>query len=171
MHYVFLCCCKTQYNTMYHKLYNSLFFYAHLLWTIRVVEVEMDPLRLAVQEYTPASDGDTPVSVRTLVNRAPVEVGGAGVRGTPGGPSHWKSGVSVTPLGRESEQVRVTVSPATTGDEGEDVSEIVAGSVKGALYRDKYTYFQYYFTLPIVWSSPTVTSPGRVLEMDIILTE
>ena len=51
------------------------------------------------------------------------------MRGTPF-LSHWKTGVSVTPLGREREQVKVTVAPAMTGDEGEEVSEILAGSVK-----------------------------------------
>ena len=43
--------------------------------------------------------------------------------------SHCKTGVPVTPLGREREQVRVTVAPAMTGDEGEEVSEMVADSV------------------------------------------
>ena len=43
--------------------------------------------------------------------------------------SHWKTGVSVTPLGREREQVRVTVAPAMTGDEEEELSEILADSV------------------------------------------
>ena len=47
-----------------------------------------------------------------------------------GGPTHWKTGVSVTPLGRERKQVRMIVAPAMTGDEGEEVSEMVAGSEK-----------------------------------------
>ena len=64
--------------------------------------------------------------MRVLVNISPVEVA---VRGTPF-LSHWKSGVSVTPLGREREQVRVTVAPAMTGDEGEEVSKMVAGTVR-----------------------------------------
>ena len=55
-------------------------------------------------------------------------VGVAGVRVTPPGPSHWKSGVPVTPSGRVTEQVRVTDSPATTEEEGEEVRETVAGS-------------------------------------------
>ena len=53
-------------------------------------------------------------------------VGLAGVGVTPG-PSHWKTGVSVTPLGRVTEQVRVTVSPAMMEGE-EEVREMVAGS-------------------------------------------
>ena len=89
-----------------------------------LVVLEMDPLRLAVQEYTPASDGDISLSVRSL--ETPVEMA---VRGTPF-LSHWKTGVSVTPLSREREQVRVTVAPAMTGDEGEEVSEMVAGAVE-----------------------------------------
>ena len=52
------------------------------------------------------------------------------MRGTPVGPSHRKSGVPVTPLGREREQVRVTVAPSMTGDEGEELSEMVAGAVE-----------------------------------------
>ena len=45
------------------------------------------------------------------------------------GPSHLKSGVPVTLLGREMEQERVKLSPATTGEEGEEVRERVAASV------------------------------------------
>ena len=55
-------------------------------------------------------------------------VGSAGVGVTPG-PSHWKSGVPFTPIGRVTEQVRVTVSPAMMGEEGEEVREMVVGSV------------------------------------------
>ena len=55
-------------------------------------------------------------------------VGSAGVGVTPG-PSHWKFGVPVTPVGRVTEQVRVTVSPAMMGEEGEEVREMVVGSV------------------------------------------
>ena len=67
------------------------------------------------------------MSVRILEATPSLEVGSAGVGVTPG-PSHWKTGVSVTPLGREREQVRVTVSPAmTVGEEGD--REMVAGSV------------------------------------------
>ena len=53
-------------------------------------------------------------------------VGTAGVGVTPG-PSHWKTGAPVTPLGRMTEQTRVTVSPALMEGE-EEVMEIVAGS-------------------------------------------
>ena len=53
-------------------------------------------------------------------------VGTAGVGVTPG-PSHWKTGAPVTPLGRVTEQTRVTVSPAMMEGE-EEVREIVAGS-------------------------------------------
>ena len=51
------------------------------------------------------------------------------MRGTPF-LSHWKTGASVTPLGREREQVRVTVAPAMTGDGGEELSEMVTDSVE-----------------------------------------
>ena len=60
----------------------------------------------------------------------PLVVGSAGVGVTPG-PSHWKTGVPVTPLGRVTEQERVTVSPAMTEGE-EEVREMVAGS--GEIY-------------------------------------
>ena len=67
------------------------------------------------------------MSVRILKTTPPLEVVSYGVGVIPG-PSHWKTGVSVTPLGREMEQVRVTVSPTmTVGEEG--VREMVAGSV------------------------------------------
>ena len=56
----------------------------------------------------------------------------AGVRVTPPGPSHRKSGVPVTPSGRVTEQVRVTDSPATT-DEGElEVREMVGDAGRGS---------------------------------------
>ena len=50
------------------------------------------------------------------------------VEPTPLDPSHWKTGVSVTPLGSVTEQVRVTVSPAMMEDKWEEVREIVARS-------------------------------------------
>ena len=56
-----------------------------------------------------------------------VESAGVGV--TPLGPSHWKSGVPVTPSGRVTEQVRETDSLATTEEDGKEVREMVAGSV------------------------------------------
>ena len=48
------------------------------------------------------------------------------------GPSHWKTGVVsvfVTPGGGVMEQVRVRVSPTSIGEEGEEVREMVVGSV------------------------------------------
>ena len=73
------------------------------------------------------------MSVRILEATPPLEVGSAGVRATPG-PSHWKTGVSVTPLGRVREQVRVRLCPAmTVGEEG--VREMVAGSVRDKSIR------------------------------------
>ena len=38
-------------------------------------------------------------------------------------------GVSVTPTGREMVQVRVTLSPATMEEEGEETRDMLAGSV------------------------------------------
>ena len=68
------------------------------------------------------------MSVRTLETTPTLEVGSSGVGVIPG-PSHWKTGVSVTPLGRVREQVRVILCPAmTVGEDG--VREMVAGSVR-----------------------------------------
>ena len=47
-------------------------------------------------------------------------VGSAGVGITPG-PSPWMFRVPVTPGGRVIEQLRMTVSPATIDEEGEEV--------------------------------------------------
>ena len=68
------------------------------------------------------------LSVSSLETVCPSVVESAGVGVTPPGPSHWKSGVPVTPWGRVTEQVRVTVSPDTTEEEGEEVRITVAGS-------------------------------------------
>ena len=65
--------------------------------------------------------------MRTLDTSCPLVVGAAGVGVTPG-PSHWKSGVPVTPAGRVTEQVRVTESPAMMGEEGEEERKMVAGT-------------------------------------------
>ena len=67
--------------------------------------------------------------MRTLDTSCPLVVGPAGVGGTPG-PSQWKSGVPVTKVGRVTEQVRMTVSPAMTEEEGEEVREMRTGSVE-----------------------------------------
>ena len=66
--------------------------------------------------------------MRSLETVPPLVVRVAGVRVTPPDPSQWKSGVPVTPSGRVTEQVRVTDSPAMTGEEEEEVRETVAGS-------------------------------------------
>ena len=65
--------------------------------------------------------------MRTLDTSCPLVVGAAGVGITPG-PTHWKSGVPVTPAGRVIEQVRVRESPAMMGEEGEEEREMVACS-------------------------------------------
>ena len=110
-----------------------LFILNGLLWTVRVVVVEMFPLREAVHEYSSPSDVDTLVSVRVLETKLPLEVGSSGIGVTPG-PSHWNIGVPVTPVGRVTVQVRVTAFPAMTAVE-EGVRKMVAGSVKGLSFR------------------------------------
>ena len=82
--------------------------------------------------------------MRTLDTSCPLVVGAAGVGVTPG-PTHWKSGVPVTPAGRVIEQVRVRESPATMGEGGEEVREIINESVYehcilSAIKSNKYRY-------------------------------
>ena len=55
-----------------------------------------------------------------------MELTGLGV--TPGGPSHCRPEVSGMAIGREMEQVRITVAPDMMGEGGDDVREIFAGS-------------------------------------------
>ena len=81
---------------------------------------------MAVQVYSPAWDVDISLNVRTLETIPPLVVGLAG-RGVTPGPSHWMTGAPVTPRGRVTEQMRVTLSPAMMEGE-EEVMEIVAGS-------------------------------------------
>ena len=64
--------------------------------------------------------------MRSLERVCPLVIESSGVGVTPPGPSHWKTGVSVTPLGRVTVQVRVAVSPAMI-EEGEEVREMMAG--------------------------------------------
>ena len=66
--------------------------------------------------------------MRTLDTSCLLVVGSAGV--TSPGPSQWKSGVSVTPVGRVTEQVRVTLSPAMTEEDGKEMREMMTVSVE-----------------------------------------
>ena len=93
------------------------------------------PLGVAVQVYSPARDVDTFLIVRTLKTFCPLVMGSNGVGVTPG-PFHWKSGVSVSPVRKVTEQLRVTVSPATMEEE-EMVSlrEMGGGSGGNASYK------------------------------------
>ena len=61
--------------------------------------------------------------IKTLYNSRALVVGTLGVGVTPG-LSDWEYVVTVTPGGRVTERVRVTVSPATMGEKGEEVREI-----------------------------------------------
>ena len=88
--------------------------------------------------------------MRTLDTSCPLVVGSAGVGGTPG-PSQWKSGVPVTPVGRVTEQVRVTVSPAMTEEEGEEVREMMTGSVEIGVAEN----YRFQLNLTCVPSDPT----------------
>ena len=65
--------------------------------------------------------------MRSLETVCPLVIESSGVGITLPGPSHWKTGVSVTPLGRVIVQVRVTMSPAMI-EEGEEAREMMAGS-------------------------------------------
>ena len=88
--------------------------------------------------------------MRTLDTSFPLVMGEAGVGVTPG-PSHWKSGVPVTPAGRVTEQVRVRESPATMGEEGEEEREMVARSVHGEKYSMCSVLFS--FWLDVMYTS------------------
>ena len=72
--------------------------------------------------------------MRTLDTSFPLVVEAAGVGVTPG-PTHWDSGVPVTPAGRVTEQVRVTETPARMGEGGGEMREMVADSVHGEKYN------------------------------------
>ena len=69
------------------------------------------------------------LSVRSLETICPLVVESAAPC-----PSHWKSGVPVTPVGRVTEHVRVTVSPAMMVEEGEEVRVMVADSGGKCMY-------------------------------------
>ena len=86
------------------------------------------------------------------------------------------SGVPVTPAGRVTEQLRVTESPATMGEGGEEIREMVAGSVHGEKYNNyMYVYCTYnislMYTLPIVTVSAAVSVLGSVLEVATMVME
>ena len=70
--------------------------------------------------------------IMTLYNSCALVVGTLGV-GVTLGLSDWGSGVPITPGGRVTEQVRVTVSPATMNKEGEEMREMRAGTVHGCM--------------------------------------
>ena len=89
-----------------------------------------EPLRLAVHVYTPTSDGPIFLSDRVTDISLPLVTRLLGIRRVPSGPAHWNVGVSVIPLGRVIEQVRVTVSPVGTESGWEEVTDIGVGSVK-----------------------------------------
>ena len=91
----------------------------------------------------------------------------AGLRVTPPGPSHWKSGVAVTPCGRVTEQVRITVSPAKMEEEGEEVREMEAGSEETLILNTMHTISP----VPIVISGAIVSVLGSVLEVATVLME
>ena len=62
-----------------------------------------------------------------------MELSGSGITS---GPSHCMPEVSGMAIGREMEQVRITVAPDMMGEGGDDVREIFAGSV----YKDHVLY-------------------------------
>ena len=103
--------------------------------------------------------------MRSLETIPPLVVGSAGVGVTPG-PSHWKTGVLVTPLGRVTEQVRVMVSPAMMEEE-EEVREMAAGS--GEEIRSNTLLSSH--SIPIVIFGAVVTVLGSVVELATTLIE
>ena len=79
--------------------------------------------------------------MRTLDTFCPLVVGSAGVGGTPG-PSQWKFGVPFTLVNRVTEQLRVTVSPAMTEEEGEEAREMRTGSVEIEVLAQSSSYYK-----------------------------
>ena len=76
--------------------------------------------------------------IMTLCNFSALVVGTLGVEDTPG-LSNWGYVVTVTLGGKVRVLVRVTVSPATMGEEGEEVSEIRgrSGTVDAYIMKKK----------------------------------
>ena len=109
--------------------------------------------------------------MRSLETICPLVVGSAEVGVTPG-PSQWKFGLPVTPVGRVTEEVRVIVSPAMIGEEREEVREMVAGSeeVFRVCYYKHATYYDK-VKLPRVKVSISVTVLGSVLEVATMVTK
>ena len=68
------------------------------------------------------------LSMKALEKVCPLVMESAGAGNIPSGAANSKIGVSVTPYGRVTEQLRVTVPPAMMEEEGEEVREMVAGS-------------------------------------------
>ena len=104
--------------------------------------------------------------MRTLDTSCPLVVGSAGVGDTPG-PSQWKSGVPVTPVGRVTEQLRVTVSPAMTEEEGEEVREMKTVEIEAAvIWHMELTTCD----IPVIFTA-AVTVLGSVLEVATMVME
>ena len=88
---------------------------------------------------------------------------------TPSSPSHWKTGLPVTPGGRETEQVRETVSPARMGEEEDEARVTFAGSGENEQIISMYPRENSF--LLIVISDAVVTLLGKVLELADMLIE
>ena len=94
--------------------------------TVMLVEVEIDPPRYAVHVYSPARDS---IASRTIIFLCEVS-SYLKLRTASVGPSQVYFGVPATPSGRETEHMRVTLSPTSTKYEGVAYREMLVCSVK-----------------------------------------
>ena len=90
--------------------------------------MEIDPPSDTLHVYNPACDSSTSYRV-TLLQGSSSHSKSAGSK-LSAGPSQSYTGVPATSLGRETEQVRVTLCPASTKYEGVAYREMLACSVE-----------------------------------------
>ena len=94
--------------------------------TVMLVEVEIDPPRYSVHVYSPARDSIASLKIIFL----PEVSSYAKLRKVSVGPSQVYFGVSAIPSGRETEHMRVILSPTSTKYEGVAYREMLVCSVK-----------------------------------------
>ena len=78
-------------------------------------------------------------------------MGSAGIRDSPG-PFQWKIGEPFTPVGSETEQVRLRESPAIIGDGGVDLSEIFVCSAYYGRENINISHKYKMYTNSSIWS-------------------
>ena len=94
-----------------------------------LVLVEIDPPSDTLHAYNPACDSSTSYRVVILLQGSSSHSKSGGSE-LSAGPSQSYTGVPATSLGRETEQVRVTLCPTSTKYEGVAFREMLACSVE-----------------------------------------